>query len=55
MATGTLTVRIELRWWLMPYLHTLLLLCDLLDCEPDLKRLERAISRGTVVRAGASG
>ncbi len=36
----TAVIRLRTRWWLMPYLRTLALLCWVFDAEPNWKHVE---------------
>lgn len=40
-------IRITLRWWLKPYIRTLLFFCVLFEQAPDWEKLERGIRRAT--------
>ncbi len=46
MASSVLTVTIRFRWWLLPYLHTVIFFCKLFNCEPNYDRLHYWVERG---------
>lgn len=46
MARASVQVQVRCRWWLMPYLRTLLLFCWIFRMTPDQAKLERVIQRG---------
>lgn len=45
MKTDRLVVTVSLRWWVIPYLHTLELFCLLTGCEPDDEKVAEFILR----------
>lgn len=51
-ATARLTVRCGLRWWLKPYLYTLLFFAWLHNTAPDAEKLQRVISKGIWLKIG---
>ncbi len=47
MATCRLSVEIKSRWWLPVYIKTLTLLCLMMRCEPDYRKVaEFIVKRG---------
>jgi hypothetical protein len=50
MARPTITLRVTRSWWVMPYLHTLALLCAITGREPDMEKVTRTLMRGVHVR-----
>lgn len=38
------------RFWLMPYLCTLMWLCDLMGAEPDQDKLSKIIDKGIYIK-----
>lgn len=45
MASNVLTLHMSMRWWVMPYVHTLILFCQLTGCEPDFNKVCEFIVR----------
>lgn len=41
-----ITFEVKLAWWVMPYVHTLALLCAVFDRRPDYNKLAGVIARG---------
>jgi hypothetical protein len=42
-SVAVLTVRVRFKWWLIPYIRTLIFACYVLDTEPDWEKLERVV------------
>jgi hypothetical protein len=49
MASNTVTVTVRLRWWVIPYLHTVAMFCVLFNGQPNWQRVERWVMRGLYV------
>lgn len=45
MASNVLTLVIDVRWWVIPYLNTIALFCGLTGYEPDMQKITRFIAR----------
>ena len=43
---GKLHVNIRVSWWVKHYVMLLILFCKLFNTYPDMKKLERVLSRG---------
>ncbi|MEG6330339.1 hypothetical protein UXO57_20930 [Enterobacter hormaechei] len=43
MATCRLSVEIKSRWWLPVYIRTMALLCVMMHCEPDYRKVAEFI------------
>jgi hypothetical protein len=48
--THQITLRITVRWWVRPYLHTLALFAETFGFEPDWVKVQRTVARGLVVK-----
>lgn len=48
----TIRIKVKLAWWVRPYLKTLSFLCELHDCEPDMEKVMKTITRGLRVKVG---
>ena len=46
----TITARARVAWWFRPYFHALIFFCALHRREPDMKRLNRVLSRALTIR-----
>lgn len=47
---ATVTITAHYRFWFMPYLHTLVWLCDLMGTEPDYDKLDKIIRKGIYIK-----
>ena len=43
-------VKVCARWWLMPFIYTLVLFCWLFRTLPDVEKLEAIIVRGLYIK-----
>lgn len=50
---AVVTVRVSLRWWVVPYLYTLALLCATLRTKPDPEKVAYWVCRGIRITAGS--
>lgn len=48
-ALTAITVRVKLAWWVLPWLHTLIFFCQLMEREPDYEKVMAVMRRGTRV------
>lgn len=44
------TLTVCFRFWLIPYINTLLWLCDLMGTEPDWDKLGKIIDKGIYIK-----
>lgn len=49
MAAKELAITIKVAWWVMPYLHAVILFARLFRREPDMDHLGRMVERGLSV------
>ncbi len=50
MATSRLSVEIKSRWWLPVYIRTLTLLCLMMRCEPDYRKVAEFIVKHGIIQ-----
>lgn len=50
-----LQIRCRPRWWVMPYLNTLIFLCTTFGVGPSWERFNYWVSRGIVIEAWIGG
>lgn len=50
MASCNLTLVVKFKWWVMPYIKTLILFCRMTNQEPDWEKLEKIINHAIKVR-----
>ena len=48
--TATITFTVSLAWWVMPYVRTVALLCQMLDVEPNIDRVGYWLGQGIKVK-----
>lgn len=54
MNASIAVVEVRRAWWLDLYLHGVVLVAVVMDCEPDMEKVMRVVARGTFWRfAGA--
>jgi hypothetical protein len=47
---STLTVTVHLRWWVIPYMRTVAMLCILFHAQPNWNRVTYWLMRGLYVK-----
>lgn len=50
MVTSRLSVEIKSRWWLPVYIRTLTLLCLMMRCEPDYRKVAEFIVKHGIIQ-----
>ena len=45
MAEDAIKVRFSLRWWVIPYLQTIIWICETFRIDPDLEKIGRFIAK----------
>lgn len=55
MSTPVIEMRVRMRWWFYAYLAGVELSCYLLQCSPNVARVEFWAKRGIVIEIKISG
>lgn len=45
MIKSEIMVEVSYKWWLIPYLNTLLFFCYLFNSEPDYEKLDKILKK----------